>query len=432
MTASTGKPVLFPAVAFCVALAAAAAGGAWAGEEPVVPFPGTSVPGASVPGTSVPGTSVPGASVPGTSVPGTSVPGTSVPGTSVPGAVADGGGTTAEALLPPLGAAAASPAAGPTVPGAAAADEAAAPDAGADVPGTSGPAVDAEPSDAVVPDGAMAAAKPATPAGGSRLLRALAEAPKAPASLDDRAAGGVPGDVARPGTPRVFAAEGCPRALLRRLLAGAAGEADALSALGIEREILALCRERQEILAGLFETEARLSELRDAGRAPEPQTPVTAASAAPAPEANTPVVETAARSPLRAALGGAAEQAKEADTRAADTRAADPRAADPRAADARAGDTRAGEPQGNSLVRAPARVSPRYAWFSIIGTAGRAPRGRHRRGRRVVRARGRSAAGRRDDRFAIAGRPPGVRVTGAGESGEAALLPFRARPGGGP
>ena len=414
MTASTGKPVLFPAVAFCVALAAAASGGAWAGEEPVVPFPGTSVPG-------------------------TSVPGTSVPGTSVPGAVADGGGTTAEALLPPLGAAAASPAAGPTVPGAAAADEAAAPDAGADVPGTSGPAVDAEPSDAVVPDGAMAAAKPATPAGGSRLLRALAEAPKAPASLDDRAAGGVPGDVARPGTPRVFAAEGCPRALLRRLLAGAAGEADALSALGIEREILTLCRERQEILAGLFETEARLSELREAGRGPETRVP--AASAAPAPEANTPVVETAARSPLRAALGGAAEQAKEADTRAgdtraADTRAADTRAADTRAADPRAADTRAVEPQGNSPVQAPARVSPaqvspRYAWFSIIGTAG-ALRAGISDGADVWFVREGDPLPGGATIAAIAGRPPGVRVTGAGESGEAALLPFRARPGGGP
>ena len=380
MTASTGKPVLFPAFVFCVALAASS-GGAWAGEEPVVPFPGTSVPG-----------------------------------TSVPGAVADGGGTTAEALLPPLGAAAASPAAWPTVPGAAAGDEAAAPDAGAEVPGTSGPGVDAEPSDAVVPDGAMAAAKPATPAGGSRLLRALAEAPKAPASLDDRAAGGVPGDVAHPGTLRVFAAEGCPRALLRRLLAGAAGEADALSALGIEREILTLCRERQEILAGLFETEARLSELRDAGRAPEPQTPVTAASAAAAPEANTPVVETAARSPLRAALGGAAEQAKEADTRAGDTRAGDTRAAD----------TRAGEPQGNSLVRA-----PRYAWFSIIGTAGALRAGvTDGAGVWFVRE-GDPLPGGATIAF-IAGRPPGVRVTGAGESGEAALLPFRARPGGGP
>ena len=388
MTASTGKPVLFPAVAFCVALAAAS-GGAWAGEEPVVPFPGTSVPG-------------------------TSVPGTSVPGTSVPGAVADGGGTTAEALLPPLGAAAG--------------DEAAAPDAGAEVPGASGPAVDAEPSDAVVPDGTMAAEKPATPAGGSRLLRALAELPETPMPKTPEAeSGSVPGDVAHPGTLRVFAAEGCPRALLRRLLAGAAGEADALSALGIEREILTLCRERQEILAGLFESEARLSELRDAGRAPEPQTPVTAASAAPAPEANTPVVETAAR----AALGGAAEQAKEADTRAGDTRTGDPRAADPPA-----GDTRAGEAQGNALVRAPARVSPaqvspRYAWFSIIGTAGALRAGvTDGTGVWFVREGDPLPGGARI--AAIAGRPPGVRVTGAGESGEATLLPFRVRPGGSP
>ena len=382
MTASTGKPVLFPAVAFCVALAAAS-GGAWAGEEPVVPFPGTSVPG-----------------------------------TSVPGAVADGGGTTAEALLPPLGAAAG--------------DEAAAPDAGAEVPGASGPAVDAEPSDAVVPDGTMAAEKPATPAGGSRLLRALAELPETPMPKTPEAeSGSVPGDVAHPGILRVFAAEGCPRALLRRLLAGAAGEADALSALGIEREILTLCRERQEIVAGLFEAEARLSELRDAGRAPEPEPQVPAPSAAPAPEANRPVVEAAARSPLRAALGGAAEQAKEADTRAGDTRTGDPRAADPPA-----GDTRAGEAQGNALVRAPARVSPaqvspRYAWFSIIGTAGALRAGvTDGTGVWFVREGDPLPGGARI--AAIAGRPPGVRVTGAGESGEATLLPFRARPGGSP
>ena len=405
MTASTGKPVLLPAVALCVALAASS-GGAWAGEEPVVPFPGTSVPG-------------------------TSVPGTSVSGTSVSGTVADGGGTTAEAPPPPLGAAAASPGAGTTVPGAAAGDETAAPDAGAEVPGTAGPGVDAEPSDAVVPDAAMAAAKPAAPAGGSRLLRALAEAPKAPALLDDGAAGSVPGDVAHPGSPRVFAAEGCPRALLRRLLAGAAGAADALSALGIEREILTLCRERQEILAGLFETEARLTELRDAGRAPKPQKPVTAASAAPAPEANTPVVETAARSPLRAALGGAAEKTNEADTRAGDTRAGDTRVRDTRAADPRAADTRAGEPQGNSLVRAPARVSPRYAWFSIIGTAGALRAGvTDGTGVWFVRKGDPLPGGARI--VEIAGRPPGVRMTGAGESGEATLLPFRARPGEGP
>ena len=87
------------------------------------------------------------------------------------------------------------------------------------------------------------------PAGGSRLLRVLSE---------PRTAAGVPGDDAAP----AFAAEGCPRAVLRRLLAGAVDEAGALSALAIERELLALCRERQEIVTGLFETEARLRALR--------------------------------------------------------------------------------------------------------------------------------------------------------------------------
>ena len=101
------------------------------------------------------------------------------------------------------------------------------------------------------------------PAGGSRLLRALSE---------PRAAAGVPADDAAP----AFAAEGCPRAVLRRLLAGAVDEAGALSALAIERELLALCRERQEIVTGLFETEARLRALRAPAEAPvesEPSPP---------------------------------------------------------------------------------------------------------------------------------------------------------------
>ena len=382
MTASTGKPVLLPAFAICVALAASASGGAWAGEDPVVPFPGTSVPGTSVPGTSVPGTSVSGTSVSGTSVSDTDVEGRQE---SLPEQVPE-----------------------PS-------DEAA-PEAGAEAAGVAVPAVDAGPSDATVPDGNMAEEKPATPAGGSRLLRALAERPQTlvPETLGS-------GETARPEAVRVFAAEGCPRALLRRLLAGAAGEADALSALGIEREILTLCRERQEIVAGLFETEKRLSELREAVRTPEPEAPASAASAVPAPrveapEANTPVIETAATSPLRAVLGGAAEtlvpgKANEADTRAADTRAAD---------------TRAGEPQGNTLVR-----TPRYAWFSIIGTAG-ALRAGISDGTGVWFVREGDALPGGATIAAIAGRPPGVRVTGAGESGEATLLPFRARPGGGP
>ena len=345
------RPALVPAVALCVTLAAAASGGAWAGEEEVVPFPGPSVSG-----------------------------------TSIPGAVEDGDGKTAEEAPAPLGAAAAGAAARPAVPGAAAGDETAAvPDAGADLSAPAGLAVDAGPPNAVVPDGAKAAEKADVPPGGSRLLRALVALEPEP--------GSVPGDVASSGSRRGFAAEGCPRALLRRLLAGAAGEADALSALGIEREILTLCRERQEILAGLFETEARLSELREAGRAPEPQTPVAPASVAPP-------VETGSPSPVRAAPAGAAENTNEADTPAGDARAAEPRPS-------------------------------RYAWFSIIGTAG-ALRAGVTDGTGVWFVREGDPLPGGATVAAIAGRPPGVRVTGARESGEATLLPFGARPGGVP
>ena len=365
------RPATVPALVLCAVLMTWTEA-AWAGEEPLAPFPGTSVPG-----------------------PG--VPGTSVSRTSFLGVLEDGGGESAEAPPAALGAVSAGPAAGSTHPGAAGDETVAA------------------------PEGAMAAEEPATPAGGSRLLRALAEL---------RIPGVAPAEAARHGTvggsgTSVFAAEGCPRALLRRLLAGAAGEADALSALGIEREILTLCRERQEIVAGLLEAEARLSELREAGRGPdsragEPETRVPAASAAPAPEANTPVVETAAPSPLRAALGAVAEtlvpgKANEADTRAGDTRAADARAGDPRAA----------EPQ------AAARVSPRYAWFSIIGTAG-ALRAGVTDGTGVWFVREGDPLPGGATVAAIAGQPPSVRVTGTGESGEATLLPFRARPGAGP
>ena len=356
MTVAVRMPCRLPALVLLAALAAPAA---WAGDAPVTPFPGTSVSDTEVEGWQE------------------SLP-EPVPETS---------------------------------------DEAA-PEAGEEAAGVAVPAVDAGPSDAAVADGNMAAEKPVVPAGGSRLLRALAERPQ---TLVPETLG--PGETARPEAVRVFAAEGCPRALLRRLLAGAAGEADALSALGIEREILTLCRERQEIVAGLFETEARLSELRQAGRGSEPEAPTPSAVRTPGAVAGggAASVETRAPSPLRAALGEAAEKANEAD--------------------ARAGDTRAAEPQGNSPVQAPAgvspaqvspaQVSPRYAWFSIIGTAG-ALRAGISDGTGVWFVREGDALPGGATIAAIAGRPPAVRVTGAGESGEATLLPFRARPGGGP
>ena len=341
MKGATVRPAAVPALVLCAVLMTSA-GAVCAGGEPVAPFPGTSVSGTGVSDTDVEGWQ--------------------------------------ESLPEP--------------------SDKAPPEAGAEAAGVAVQAVDAGPSDGAVPDGNTAAENPVTPAGGSRLLRALAEAAKAPVATAGAAAGGE----------RIYAAEGCPRALLRRLLAGAAGEADALSALGIEREILGLCRERQEIVAGLFETEARLSELREAVRTSEPVPMAMAASAVPAPRVEAageaPAVARAAASPLRAALG-AGEKANEADIRGADTRAA--------------------EPEGNS----PVEVPPRYAWFSIIGTAG-ALRAGISDGIGVWFVREGDALPGGATIAAIAGRPPGVRVTGGGESGEATLLPFRARPGGVP
>ena len=206
---------------------------------------------------------------------------------------------------------------------------------------------------------------------GSRLLRALAEG---------AGAENVPSVDMAP----VFAAEGCPRALLRRLLAGAVDEADVLSALAIEREALGLCRERQEIVAGLFETEALLRELR------APAVPPAAVARPPAPE----VAESAPPAP------SALLSALAATETATDAEAEGPKAAS-------------------------------YAWFSIIGSAG-ALRAGITDGADVwfVRAGDRLPDG--GTVAAIAGRPPAVRVTGPEDEDGEIPLPWRSRPGGGP
>ena len=179
--------------------------------------------------------------------------------------------------------------------------------------------------------------------------------------------------------------------MLRRLLAGAASEADALSALGIEREVLTLCRERQEIVTALFETEARLRALRAPVEAPAPAPSAPSAAAAPAaahaPDLRkAPSIEPAAPLPLRAALAGAA-----------------------------------GTP-------ADAEPEPRYGWFSIIGSAGALRAGvTDGSGVWFVREGDPLPGGARI--AAIAGRPPGVRVSGL--SDRETPLPYRARPGGG-
>ena len=95
---------------------------------------------------------------------------------------------------------------------------------------------------------------------GSRLLRSLSErAAKADAAAPPAASWDPSSGVAaEPGDRVVF---GCPRALLTAMLAEAAETGDAVSALAIERETLALCHERQEIVTGIVTLEGELRAL---------------------------------------------------------------------------------------------------------------------------------------------------------------------------
>ena len=223
------------------------------------------------------------------------------------------------------------------------------------------------------------------PSGGSRLLRALAEA----SPSKERASEGA----ARPGTAGaapLFAAEGCPRALLRRLLAGAAGEADAVAALAVEKELLTLCRERQIVVTALFETEARLRELR-------------------APAAVPPAVETAPRVPAPAAAAAEPEPPAEAAPAEAVTASSALRQALAAASDTES------------------EAAPSLGWFSIVGSAG-ALRAGITDGAGVWFVREGDALPGGGTVTAIAGRPPGVRT--AGPEGDGEPLPFRPRPGG--
>ena len=95
----------------------------------------------------------------------------------------------------------------------------------------------------------------------SRLLRVLSEAPAPTPSQGPLAAVTVDPAAGASGDPDDRVVFGCPRALLTALLAGAVETGDAVSALAIERETLALCRERQEIVTGIV----TLSNTLDAG-----------------------------------------------------------------------------------------------------------------------------------------------------------------------
>ena len=122
----------------------------------------------------------------------------------------------------------------------------------------------------------------------SRLLQSLRDGAEATASQGPLAvvaedpAAGVAGD---PDDRVVF---GCPRALLSALLAGAAETGGAVSALAIEREILGLCRERQEIVTGIVTLEGELRALLAGSRG---ETAGTTATATGATVAEPPIVK---------------------------------------------------------------------------------------------------------------------------------------------
>lgn len=207
---------------------------------------------------------------------------------------------------------------------------------------------------------------------------------------------------------------GCPRALLSALLAGAAetlvpktlgpSTGDAVSALAIEREILGLCRERQEIVTGIVRAEGELRALlaEARGAVAAPAVAADTASVADTPGvAEPPIVKVSA--PVRvvsltATPDGGRDEVPE------------------------------------KAAKPPAPPAPSWSWFSIIGTAGSLRAGVSdgaRGGTSVwfVREGDRLPGGLTVER--ISARPPGVHVGGVGGTlGPLNAMPYRQRPEG--
>ena len=217
----------------------------------------------------------------------------------------------------------------------------------------------------------------------SRLLRSLsdrtAQAASAPPPTSSAAPGAPGAAVAGTSEDRVLL--GCPRALLSALLAGAAETGDAVSALAIERETLALCRERQEIVTGIVTLEGELRALLAESRG---ETAVPASSAvAPIVKESTPVRVVRHLSP--SPDGAEPVEAAKADT----------------------------------------PKPPAWSWFSIIGTAGDLRAGVSD-GARVWFVREGDVLPGAVTVERIGTRPPGVRIGGENEGG----IPYRPRPEG--
>ena len=227
----------------------------------------------------------------------------------------------------------------------------------------------------------------------SRLLRMLSERAAPPASEPPPEArvaelgavtAGLP---ANGGASPAAVLHGCPRALLAALLAEATETADAVSALAIERETLALCRERQEIVNGIVALEDELQALLAEAQG-ETGTPGAGAMVS----ADAPIVKVSA--PIRV-IEMTVPAPVAAETAETDT--------------------------------APARQTPAYSWFSIVGTAGDLRAGvsdSARGGASIwfVREGDRLPGGVTVTRIAV--RPPGVNVDGAVEG----ALPYSPRP----
>ena len=215
----------------------------------------------------------------------------------------------------------------------------------------------------------------------SRLLRSLSDRPPATPSQGTLAAVTVDPAAGVSGDPDDRVVFGCPRALLSALLAGAAETGDAVSALAIERETLALCRERQEIVTGIVTLEGELRALLAESRGE---------TAAPAHSAVAPIVKES--TPVRVVrhLSPSLDRAEPV------------------------------EPANTDAPKPPA-----WSWFSVIGTAG-ALRAGVSDGALVwfVREGDRLPGGVTVER--IDARPPGVHVGGADET----ALPYRPRPDG--
>ena len=182
------------------------------------------------------------------------------------------------------------------------------------------------------------------PAASDRVLDVLA-APPAPASGPETGAGG-----------QAAAAEsGCPRAALAALFATSTDAKGIGPALALERETLVLCKERAQIAAEIFELE---NKLREAAGAAAGQADADAS----APPEEVPEVDSASFASQLSTPPAASPASLPPPALKLPAPASAPPAAPP-------GPVAKAEPDPAPAAEAP--PPQRFAWFSIIGAAGR-------------------------------------------------------------